>query len=219
MHLGIIRVSERCRLGIWFLATRRAGRRAAGQAAPIQLLIGSVARSCWCSSTSSFSRFKSDAPALSVVNTASGFLRSRSIVGQRATATARAPLQALRGRHRPSDARPRKVGKRSNPFVRVRWCGCLISVRAAIRSAAMDGGAGVDADLGDVATRMRQALHQAQRERVTRQPHNRDYRGLYLELKGARADHVNHIRVICGRLRRPMRRDRRCFAPWRSVRL
>ena len=60
----------------------------------------------------------------------------------------------------------------------------------------MDGGAGVDADPGDVATRMRQALHQAQRERVTRQPHNRDYRGLYLELKGARADHVNHIRVI-----------------------
>ena len=33
------------------------------------------------------------------------------------------------GRHRPSGARPRKVGKRSNPFVRVRWCGCLISVR------------------------------------------------------------------------------------------
>ena len=85
MHLGIIRVSERCRLGIWFLATRRAGRRAAGQAAPIQLLIGSVARSCWCSSISSFSRFKRDAPALSVLNTASGFLRSRSIVGQRAT--------------------------------------------------------------------------------------------------------------------------------------
>ena len=76
MHLGIIRVSERCRLGIWFLATRRAGRRAAGQAAPIQLLIGSVARSCWCSSTSSFSRFKRDAPALLVLNTASGFLRS-----------------------------------------------------------------------------------------------------------------------------------------------
>jgi hypothetical protein len=130
MHLGIIRVSERCRLGIWFLATRRAGRRAAGQAAPIQLLIGSVARSCWCSSTSSFSRFKRDAPALLVLNTASGFLRSRSIVGQKATAMApRAPLQALRGRHRPSGARPRKVGKRSNPFVRVRWCGCLISVR------------------------------------------------------------------------------------------
>ena len=42
---------------------------------------------------------------------------------------------------------------------------------------------------------MRQALHQALREPVTRQPHNRDCRGLCLELKGARADHVNHIRV------------------------
>jgi hypothetical protein len=92
MHLGIIRVSERCRLGIWFLATRRAGRRAAGQAAPIQLLIGSVARGCWCSSTSSFSRFKRDAPALSVLNTA-----SRNCDGSSGTVRMAGPKQQIFG--------------------------------------------------------------------------------------------------------------------------
>src|ERR1700692_405986 len=84
MHLCIIRVSERCRLGIWFLASDgrvgalpakrsySATHRLRGSELLVQLdqLIQPLQTGC---------------PSAFVLNTASGFLRSLSIVGQRAT--------------------------------------------------------------------------------------------------------------------------------------
>ena len=64
----------------------------------------------------------------------------------------------------------------------------------------MNGRTGIDTDASDIAAGTSHILDEAQRDRVSRQGHYRDYARLALEKRGAGANDVNDIWIAADHL-------------------